>query len=229
MAKLINEAEFAFLAEIDSCTLSNAIEQHQVRDRDQGYLGGEIRCLFPELPRTVGYAVTAKVRNRRGEPGDPEGNWRLWEHLESAPSPAVLVFESTDDVPDRCAHFGEVMCTFAVRLGAIGLVTNGGVRDLAEVLDAGFQYFAPFQTVSHGNAEIYDVGSTVRISGENIESGELLHGDKHGVLKIPQIDIEDLRNSVSNVFAAERELINFVKSDAFTLSGARNLGGYSDG
>ena len=56
-----------------------------------------------------------------------------------------------------------------------------------------------------------------------------LHGDKHGVLRIPQIGIEGLRKSVSDVLEAERELIDFVKSKDFTLRGAKALGGYSDG
>ena len=43
---------------IDSPTVSNAIEQFNVRSLVEGYAGWDLRCAFPEIGTTIGYAVT---------------------------------------------------------------------------------------------------------------------------------------------------------------------------
>ena len=37
------------LRQIDSATIANAIESFNVRDKTEGYLGSNVRCLFPEV------------------------------------------------------------------------------------------------------------------------------------------------------------------------------------
>jgi hypothetical protein len=46
------------LRQIDSPTVSNAIEHFGVRPRVEGYAGWELRCAFPEQGTMLGYAVT---------------------------------------------------------------------------------------------------------------------------------------------------------------------------
>ena len=53
------------------------------------------------------------------------------------------------------------MATLTHRLGATGLVTNGGVRDLPGVRRLGFHFFAAGLTVSHGNLRLVSSGEPV--------------------------------------------------------------------
>jgi hypothetical protein len=46
--------DLAFLKSVDSPTMANAIEPFKVRDRTEGFIGGEVRSLFPEMPPMVG-------------------------------------------------------------------------------------------------------------------------------------------------------------------------------
>ena len=56
-------------------------------------------------------------------------------------------------------HAGEMMANTMKRVGAVGLVTNGGVRDIREVTAlGGFGYFARGLVVAHGRPSIYGVG-----------------------------------------------------------------------
>ena len=50
------------LRRFDSCTISNAIEVLNIRNRNEGYMLGTCRCMFPKLPPVVGYAVTGRMR-----------------------------------------------------------------------------------------------------------------------------------------------------------------------
>ena len=113
-----------FLRSVDSPTIANAIEPFKLRDRCEGFLGGSIRCLFPDLGVMVGYALTVTMTSEVGPPPGREGYWNMWEALEQAPKPAVVVVQDISRAPTRCAYFGEVMATIASRLGAVGVVNE---------------------------------------------------------------------------------------------------------
>ena len=48
--------QLAFLRSVDSPTIANAIESFNIRDRTEGFIGGQVRALYPELPPMVGTA-----------------------------------------------------------------------------------------------------------------------------------------------------------------------------
>jgi 4-hydroxy-4-methyl-2-oxoglutarate aldolase len=70
-------------------------------------------------------------------------------------------------------------------LNCVGCVTNGAVRDLPAVEAMGFQMYASHTSVSHAYAHIIEFGEPVEIDSLKISSGDLLHGDRHGVVHIP--------------------------------------------
>ncbi|HEX2326346.1 MAG TPA: RraA family protein [Chloroflexota bacterium] len=176
------------LRAIDSPTIANAIEEFKVRPRVNGYAGATLRCLIPGLGTMLGYAVTCK--------GDSttEGKQRR-EHTELyrainalQPLPAVVVIGDDGDPGriDLSCHAGEMMATTMKRVGAVGLVTDGGLRDIKEVTDLGaFHYFGRGLVVAHGQPCIYDVGATVTICGMEVRPGDLLHGDENGITIVP--------------------------------------------
>ena len=218
--------QLEFLKGVDSPTIANAIEPFKVRDRTEGYVGGAVRCLFPELGTMVGYALTVTVASRPGPAPDRERFWRMWEALERMPRPSVLVLGDVSGAPSRCAHCGEVMATLARRLGAVGVVSDGGVRDLDEVRALGMHYFAPFAVVSHGNSEIREIGVPVTLDGQEVRTGDVLHGDANGIVVVPPAVIAELPVAVETVRRRERALMDFVNGPEFTVAGARELRGY---
>jgi 4-hydroxy-4-methyl-2-oxoglutarate aldolase len=123
--------------------------------------------------------------------------------------------------PHRCAYFGEVMATMATTLGATGLVTDGGVRDIEEVRALGFAYFASNVVVSHGNFEVVSVGLPVTLSGQRIRTGDLLHGDANGVVVVPDEGLPQLPEAVDGVRRHERLLMERIRSAGFRVADAR--------
>ncbi len=171
MAATLSFEQLSALRRIDSPTIANAIETFKVRPRVAGYVGYDIRCIFPELPPTVGYAVTCTVDSTtEGRQGI--GFQKLYELLTNAPKPALVVMQ--DVGPDRLhsCHAGEIMSTRMKQLGAVGILTDGGLRDVKEVrVLGGFQYFCAGLVVSHGNPVCVSVGGEVTISGMRISYG----------------------------------------------------------
>jgi regulator of RNase E activity RraA len=222
----ISEKDLSFLKSVDSPTIANAIEPFKVRDRTEGFIGGKVRALFPEMPPMVGAALTVTMTNTPGEIAGRETYWRMYEALSEMAAPSVLVVQDVSGAPSRCALAGEVMATMAMRLGAVGMVTDGGLRDVHEVRRLGFAYFARFVVVSHGNFGVVDVGAPVRLDGQEIRTGDLLHGDANGVVIVPRQVLDGLPDAVQEVRTRERATMDFVNSPDYTIAAARKRAGY---
>ena len=220
MAATLSFEQLSALRRIDSPTIANAIETFKVRPRVAGYVGYDIRCIFPALPPTVGYAVTCTVDSTT-EGCQGIGFQKLYELLADAPKPAIVVMQ--DVGPDRLhsCHAGEVMSTQMKQLGVIGILTDGGLRDVKEVrVLGGFQYFCAGLVVSHGNPVCVSVGGEVTISGMRVRMGDLLHGDVNGVVSIPAECAEQVAEAAYRVWAEEGETLRRIASPEFvTYSG----------
>src|SRR5579864_6700395 len=120
MPTRLDPATIEELRAIDSPTIANAVETFTVRPRVAGYVGYDIRCIFPDLPPSVGYAVTCVVDSTtEGRQGI--GFQRLYDLLHEVPKPALVVMQ--DVGPDRLhsCHAGEIMATTMKRFGAVGI------------------------------------------------------------------------------------------------------------
>jgi regulator of RNase E activity RraA len=216
MTTTLTPEQLEELRAIDSPTISNAIETFNLRPRVEGFVGYDIRCIFPELPPTVGFAVTCTVDSTtEGRQGI--GFHNLYNLLETAPKPAVVVMQ--DVGPDRLhsCHAGEIMATTMKRLGAVGILTDGGLRDVQQIHALGsFQLFCPGLVVSHGNPICVSVGDEVTISGLRIRMGDLLHGDANGVVLVPEGCIADLVPAARGILAQEAETLHRINSPEFT-------------
>lgn len=222
----IAESDLEFLRGVDSPTIANAIEPFKVRNRTEGFIGGEVRCLFPELPPMVGTALTVTMTNTAGPLAGRESWWRMYEALARLPAPSVLVVQDVSGAPSRCAYAGEVMATLAKRLGAVGMVTDGGLRDVHEVRALGFHYFARYLVVSHGNFDIVDVGTPITLDSQEVQTGDLLHGDANGIVLVPRAVLPGLPGAVQEVRTRERATMDYILSPEYSLAEARKRAGY---
>ena len=210
------------LCQLSTPTVSNAIELFNVRPRNQGFMSPEIRCLFPDLGVMVGYAVTAKFAAKQPATR-PASRYESWKQLLEIPEPRVLVLQDLDQPPGMGAFIGEVMTSIYQRLGCIGTVTNGHVRDVDEVHAAGFHFFAGGVCVSHAYVHQLDFGSPVEVGGVTVRPGDLLHGDKHGVVIVPKEIAKDIPQAAQKVAEHEQRIIGHCKSPEFNLEELKRL------
>jgi 4-hydroxy-4-methyl-2-oxoglutarate aldolase len=222
----LSEADLDYLRSVDSPTIANALERLDLRDRSDGYIGGSVQCAFPELGVMVGTAVTVTVDNAVGRPLRQEGYWELWGVLEATPGPTVVVMKDASGTPHRVAYAGEIMVTLARRLGAIGMITDGALRDVNEVRAKGFHYFMRYPVVSHANFELSKVGDPVLLDGQLVRTGDILHGDANGIVIVPPASLPTLRDAVAAIQSNERRDLDYLDSPEFTLDGYRAMRGY---
>ena len=213
----LSDSELNDLRQIDTPTIANAIEPFKVRSDTDGFMGWDIRCMFPELGVMVGYAVTATLdTTTHGRVHDKEARLQCFEAIHNSPKPVVLVMKDVGPKPQHGCHFGDGMATLAQRLGAIGLVTDGGVRDVDTVREMGFHYFASGMVPAHGNFGILEAQVPVEVSRVRVQPGDLIHADANGVVTIPLDIARDVIAQAQKVLDAEAAYRDWINSDDFS-------------
>jgi regulator of RNase E activity RraA len=211
------------LRRLDACTLANTIETFHVRLRDEGFMASTIRCLFPSLQPMLGYAATVKIRGSAPPTGDgafpDRTDW--WDHIASQPEPRIVVIQDVATRPGLGALVGEVHMNILQALNCVGVVTNGSVRSIPAAERTGFHLFSGSVSVSHAYVHIIDIGAPVEIGGLKIQSGDLLHGDQHGVQSIPLGIAAQIPSIAARISARKQELIALCKSPEFSLERLR--------
>ncbi len=216
----LTEAELEGLREIETCMVANAIETFNIRLRNTGYTDASIRCVFEDAPPMVGYAVTGRLRSDEApmKGGTFHDRSDLWNTILQAPAPRILVLEDVGHPPGRGAFIGDVHAAILRALGCVGYLTNGAVRELPSVRAMGIRLFAGSVAVSHAYAHIFDIGVPVAVGGMEIKPGDLLHGDRHGVVNVPLEVARDIPAVAANLKAGEQTVIEFCRSGAFSVS-----------
>ena len=215
----------AALQPFDTPTVVNAIETFGVQLRNEGYIGRGITCQFRHLPPTVGHAFTLRVRSS-GPPmegGSYVDRTDWWEELEKIPSPRIVVVEDLDRQPGAGAFIGGLHAEILHTLGCVGAVTNGAVRDLGQAAALNFQLFAGSVSASHAYTHVVSVGEPVQIDGLVIHSRDLLHGDAHGVVRVPAAIAAQVPAVANRMLHEEKDIIHYCRSESFTLGGLREL------
>ena len=144
------------------------------------------RRLKPVWP---GATVTAPAYPVACTPGD---NLAVHVAVTTAPAGSVLVVD-VGPIPDR-GYWGEVLTTAAESAGLVGLVIDGGVRDVAALQAHRFPVFS--STISLPGArkdQAGTVGAPVTIGGVPVARGDWVVGDVDGVTVVPAASLDAVR------------------------------------
>lgn len=214
------------LRHISTCTVSGAVGLFEVQPQDVGALSPAIRCWFPEFDAMVGYAVTYAFRGAQpARPDEPQVDW--YEHLKHVsrlPGPKVIVIQDLDEPAGQAGGaIGSGMALAYQRVGVVGCVTNGGLRDVPTVRKLGFHYFAPNPHVSGAYHHPVSFGEPVTIGGVTIREGGVLHGDIHGVMLIPDVVLPHIVEACRTVDDVEARVHAYYASADSTVDGAQEL------
>jgi regulator of RNase E activity RraA len=205
------------LRRFDAPTVANAIETFNVRPWNTGFMSPAVRCMFPDLGVMVGYACTAIIAADHQPPKQPKvsrPDW--WRKILATPAPRVIVMQDSDSQPVG-SFWGEVQGNIHKALGCVGLVTNGGVRDLDEVRALGFHFFASAILVSHAYVHLVDIDVPVSVGGMVVQPGDLIHADQHGAQVIPMDIAPQIPEAVAKLTANERRIIEVCQAPDFSL------------
>lgn len=128
---------------------------------------------------------------------------RRWtEFLSAAPAGHVVVCQPNDlDI----ALMGELSAETLKSRGGLGYVVDGGCRDIDFILKLGFPVFCRFCTPADiaGRWRVDEMGTSVRIGGLDIHTGDYLIGDRDGVVIVPRAHAEAVIAKAEAAVSAE--------------------------
>ena len=187
MQNPLTTEQIQLLKAFETCLIADAVEGFGLRLRNEGFATAGFRCLFKNFPPMVGYAATCKVRSADppmvGSRYEERTDW--WKHIGGIPAPRVVVMQDIDAPPGTGAFLGKVHAHILRALGCVGAITNGAARELPGIEASGFQVFAGRIAISRAYIHVVEYGGPVEVGGLTIQPGDLIHGDRHGVLTVP--------------------------------------------
>jgi 4-hydroxy-4-methyl-2-oxoglutarate aldolase len=183
----LSHGELLKLKRWNTPTIANAIEQLSRADPLTLSNLEEARDFMPDMGPMVGYAMTVVISggDPRAKQSQPQNFNAYREYLASRPGPKIVVIQDADHPRCYGAFWGEIGANHARALGCVGTITDGAIRDLAEMKNAGFKALARRLAVSHAHTWPLRWGVDVDVFGTRIKSGQLIHADQHGFTIIP--------------------------------------------
>ena len=168
------------------------------------YTDQTIRCMYPEMGRTVGYAVTCVY-------SVPDPNFSrlsfmdVVEALDASPKPTILVLQQKfpPQIAGKVGLSGGNMTSAMKAVGCLGCVSNGPSRDIDEIRPMKFQYLLSGISPGHGDMAVQAVSVPVSVGGMDVAPGEIVHMDENGAVKFPADKLEAVLTNVRQLAVQE--------------------------
>jgi regulator of RNase E activity RraA len=216
----LTEAEFAALRAFDTPTICNALEVVVPERRALGFTTETLICPFPGLPPMVGYARTALIRStlppRLSGADQRKARLDYYRYVASGSGPKIVVIQDVDSRVGFGCFWGEVQTAIHKGLGCLGLVTDGGVRDI-DAIAPEFQVLCGKVTPSHAWVHAIGFGGTVDVFGMVVRSDDLVHADRHGAVVIPHEVAREVAKAAELCARREEPILKVARSPDFSL------------
>jgi 4-hydroxy-4-methyl-2-oxoglutarate aldolase len=162
----------------------------------QGAIDHRIKPLWPEVSFAAP-AVTADC--------GPRDNLGLFVAIEVAQPGDVLVLAT--GAYEGTSLLGDHVAAMAKNKGIVAFVTDGLVRDVEGLLQVGLPVWcrgvSPNSPYKSGPCE---VGTAVTLGGVTVASGDLVIGDRDGVVVVPQARIDEVAAALVQVREKEASM-----------------------
>lgn len=130
------------------------------------------------------------------------------------------VIMSASDAFDRTAVCGDIVSLLAKNAGCAGMVIDGMTRDLIGIIEVGLPVFSrgitPNSCVKTGPGK---VGLPAVVGGVLVTAGDVVMGDKDGVVVIPRAELDTVIERVAAIRKAEGDIIARVKAENLSRLG----------
>jgi regulator of RNase E activity RraA len=127
------------------------------------------------------------------------------EEIQKVGAPVVWVVKTRGSRPDHECVLGDGMAKLLYAAGCVGVVTDGGLRDVAGFASVPFHAFARGRVIHHTPYRFGNFNQPVEIGGLTIRPGDVLHGSAEGVIRVPAPSLATIPERAAKMRAFENE------------------------
>lgn len=205
LAKKYSEDDlFEAFSRVSTCNISDAFHK-------QGIVLG-LTPYIKHKQKMIGRALTVQTTN---------GDWaKPVEAIDHVKKGDVIVVD-VGGAP--VAVWGELASNSAMIMGANGIVIDGAIRDIDDILDLGFPAFARSCVPNAGEPKGYGgIGIEIKIGGQVVRTGDWIIGDENGLIVVPKEKAVEVANRALAVHENENRTREEIRRGS-TLSKVNEL------
>ncbi|MEM7426011.1 MAG: ribonuclease activity regulator RraA [Pseudomonadota bacterium] len=151
--------------------------------------------LAPGYARIAGPAFTIRFvpfREDKSTPASYAGTGTLREAIDGAPEGAIMVADARG--VSAAGTLGDILAARLVAVGVNGFVSDGSVRDAAEILKTGLNVYCTGTVAPPSIGSLHYVGHSdvIGCGGVMVEPGDIVVCDGDGAVVIPQTLAEEV-------------------------------------
>jgi 4-hydroxy-4-methyl-2-oxoglutarate aldolase len=199
------DAGLARLSQLDSCTVSDAL--------DSLGLGGVLTGITPcwSGARTCGRAVTMELAAGPSPAGAPKVH--LGVHAISASPPGGVIVIANGG-RTAMGSWGGLLSLGAQAAGVAGVVTDGACRDVDEARELAFPVFARATTARTARGRVHEVscGKPIEIAGVAVRSGDLVLADGSAVVVVSADSAAQVLDLAESIATREAEMAGRIRA-----------------
>jgi 3-hexulose-6-phosphate synthase/6-phospho-3-hexuloisomerase len=172
----------------------------------------EMHCIIPRGTRMAGRVLTVRTA---------DGDWaKPVEAIDVAEPGDVIVIDAGEG---KAAIWGELASWSCKLKGIAGVVIDGAVRDVQDILALGFPVFATHIVPNAGEPKgMGEIGAEIGCGGQTVRTGDWVLGDESGVTVIPKERLAEVANRSLDVLEKEDRVREEIKRGS-TLSKVMEL------
>ncbi len=147
----------------------------------------------------------------------------MFEALDSLQTNEVYICTGASP---RYALWGGLMSTRAIKLGAAGAVLHGYSRDTNEILELNFPTFSygGYAQDQGPRGKVVDYRVPIELEGIKVTPGDIIYGDRDGVLVVPQEVAEEAFSGAIEKARGEQVVKKALQEGMSTVEAFRKYG-----
>jgi len=160
--------------------------------------------MWHSMTKVIGPAVTVKMTAA----GETKGKHHLGVMaIAAAEKGDVIVIDNGGRIDTSC--WGGILTNGAKMKGISGVVIDGACRDVDEFVEAGFNVYARGSVVATARGRIMEEATNVMVqfAGVQVRPGDIVVGDKSGVVIIPIEHLIEIIEKAKQLEAKESAMI----------------------
>ncbi|AJC48736.1 RraA family protein [Allofrancisella guangzhouensis] len=215
----LDQIKYEF-SKLSTSAISDALDSLGLKDRVTGFSSRSSNDTL------IGFAYTVKYDLLDEDKDFQNAFQNAGNYIDNVAEEEIILIDNA--ARDWCTTWGGILTKFSILKKIGGAVIYGAVRDIEEIESSNLPVYSSHVFMASGKNRVKKVAEKccVKIGNVLVSHGDLIFGDKNGILFIPKDKIEDVCKRAKHIEETEKKIIEAIEL-GMSLSEARSKFNYA--